>query len=73
MNRRTAIRHLGLASLAPWLIAFSKTAAVEAAAHGDDDSEKIWRDGVAFARWAPSAHNVQPWRLRVLSKDAAEL
>jgi hypothetical protein len=33
----------------------------------------VWREGVAFARWAPSAHNVQPWRLRVLSKDAAEL
>src|SRR5690349_9348895 len=75
MNRRTAIRNLGLASLAPWLIAFGKTAGLEAAgpAAQEGDINKVWREGVAFARWSPSAHNVQPWRLRVLSRDAAEL
>lgn len=33
----------------------------------------VWTTLLETARYAPSPHNVQPWRLRVLSDDTAEL
>jgi hypothetical protein len=33
----------------------------------------IWREILDDARWAPSPHNTQPWLVRVLSAEAAEL
>jgi hypothetical protein len=33
----------------------------------------IWNDLLEVARWGPSAHNIQPWRLRPVSEDAAAL
>jgi hypothetical protein len=32
-----------------------------------------WRKLLDYARWAPSPHNIQPWQLRPLSDDEAEL
>jgi hypothetical protein len=32
-----------------------------------------WTDLIELARWAPSAHNIQTWKLRVLSDRDAEL
>ena len=33
----------------------------------------VWKELVETARYAPSPHNVQPWRLRILSDETAEL
>jgi nitroreductase len=33
----------------------------------------IWSELLELARWAPSPHNIQPWRVRPLSDGAAEL
>jgi len=33
----------------------------------------VWRTLLETARYAPSPHNVQPWRLRILSDDTADL
>jgi hypothetical protein len=33
----------------------------------------VWRAILDDARWAPSPHNTQPWLVRVLSPEAAEL
>jgi len=33
----------------------------------------VWRTLLETARYSPSPHNVQPWRLRVLSDDTADL
>jgi len=33
----------------------------------------MWSDLLEVARWAPSPHNVQPWRARIQSADEAEL
>jgi hypothetical protein len=33
----------------------------------------MWNELVEVARWAPSPHNVQPWKLRPLSATEAEL
>jgi hypothetical protein len=33
----------------------------------------MWRELIELARWAPSPHNIQPWRLRIDSAEAAEL
>ena len=32
-----------------------------------------WAELVDYARWSPSPHNVQPWKLRVLSDTEARL
>jgi nitroreductase len=32
-----------------------------------------WTDLLELARWAPSPHNIQPWRLRALANGDAEL
>ena len=32
-----------------------------------------WRTLLEYARWAPSPHNIQPWRLHPLADDEAEL
>ena len=33
----------------------------------------VWKTLLEAARYAPSPHNVQPWRLRILSEDTADL
>ncbi len=38
-----------------------------------NDSEKIWIELIDYARWSPSPHNVQPWKLKVISKTEADL
>ncbi|MDP4220513.1 MAG: hypothetical protein Q8916_12550 [Bacteroidota bacterium] len=33
----------------------------------------IWQELIEYARWTPSPHNVQPWRMKILSKNEAHL
>src|SRR5215212_11891452 len=33
----------------------------------------IWADLVEYARWCPSPHNVQPWKIKVISASEAHL
>lgn len=33
----------------------------------------VWRELLAYARWCPSPHNVQPWLLKIESASKAEL
>jgi hypothetical protein len=76
MKRRAVLRTLGIASIAAWaapLAGVRLHAAGQAPESRPEDCETPWRNGVAFARWSPSAHNVQPWRLRVISKEKAEV
>ena len=35
--------------------------------------DRIWREILDDARWAPSPHNTQPWFVKVLSPEAAEV
>lgn len=62
MKRRSFLRGIGLLALAPTF-----------AARADLGPDDIWRDAVAYARWTPSPHNIQPWRLHQLSATSAEL
>jgi nitroreductase len=36
-------------------------------------ADRVWYELVERARWAPSPHNTQPWRIAVISEDEAEL
>src|SRR4051794_5499069 len=36
-------------------------------------ADPTWEELVDVARWAPSPHNMQPWKVRVLSATEAEL
>ncbi len=62
MKRRSFLRGIGLLALAP-------TFAARAEVVPDDP----WREAVAYARWTPSPHNIQPWRLCQISPTSAEL
>jgi hypothetical protein len=82
MQRRHFVRNVGLASLTPLVAACSRTLAGPLAALRPTNtvdakqcaaSHCVWNEAVAYARWAPSPHNIQPWRLRVLSETTAEL
>ncbi|KAA9339094.1 hypothetical protein F0P96_00200 [Hymenobacter busanensis] len=72
MNRRIFLRHLLLggatAALLPGRVfAGSRQPAAEAA------PTQRWAQLLDYARWAPSPHNVQPWKLQVLSATEAAL
>ena len=45
----------------------------ESAPDAGTDPDGIWSEAAAFARWTPSPHNIQPWRLHVISATDAEL
>src|SRR5881396_561357 len=34
---------------------------------------RMWAELIDLARWAPSPHNIQPWRLRIRSETDADL
>lgn len=81
MKRREFLRVTGLAGLGPLLAACARTFRLpldemskSAAGPGADrDPKGLWVEAAAYARWTPSPHNVQPWRLRVLDSAHAEL
>jgi hypothetical protein len=35
--------------------------------------EGVWKELIEYARWSPSPHNVQPWKVRVISESEAHL
>lgn len=37
------------------------------------ESFPLWKEVIDYARWAPSPHNVQPWKVKLLSGTEAEL
>lgn len=75
------VQALGLATLSPMLNACARMfqlpvagmATPESGPGTDRDPSGIWREGAAYARWTPSPHNIQPWRLRVISSTECEL
>src|SRR5215470_6482030 len=38
-----------------------------------NQGEETWAGLVDYARWCPSPHNVQPWKLKPVSKTEAHL
>ena len=38
-----------------------------------NDKEKIWTELIDYARWCPSPHNVQPWKMKRVSNKEAHL
>lgn len=81
MERRLFLRGMGLAGIAPVLSACARSfrispdvmAKPEGGPHDGRDPEGVWQEGAAYARWAPSPHNIQPWLLRVVSPTHCEL
>ena len=37
------------------------------------NDERIWTDLIEYARWCPSPHNVQPWKMKLVSNTEAHL
>ena len=81
MERRRFLQSLAALGSVPLLSACARALGVplaalapsDRAAATGHDAEGVWHEGAAFARWAPSPHNIQPWRLRVVSATTCEL
>lgn len=81
MKRRAFLQGVGAAAAMSTLAACAHAfriplrdmAAPSGGPGADLDVDGLWREGAAYARWTPSPHNVQPWRLRVVSATQAEL
>ncbi len=82
MQRRQFLQRVGSAGLATALAGCARTFQLPRAGMADDprgsspdarDPDGVWREAAAYARWTASPHNVQPWRLRVISGREAEL
>lgn len=83
MHRREFVRTTGAAGSALALTACAPTfgrglptaAPVprNVATRGHADHDGRWADAVHYARWAPSPHNIQQWRLRVVHENQALL
>lgn len=80
-DRRAFVRSLGAAAALPALTACARAfripldamVAPKAGAGDVRDPDGTWAEGLAYARWTPSPHNTQPWRLRVASPTEAEV
>jgi len=55
---------LAMATLLPFNRLFAKTNSSEAT---------LWHELLDYARWCPSPHNVQPWKVKIISKTEAHL
>jgi len=39
----------------------------------NSNENALWYELLEYARWCPSPHNVQPWKVKIISKTAAHL
>lgn len=71
MQRRHFLRSLTLgaatALVQPW-VTWAKPAIASPA-----DARQRWAELLEYARWSPSPHNVQPWKVKVLSATEAQV
>jgi nitroreductase len=72
MQRRSLLRGLGLIAAGPLLDGCAGLTRYPVMPD-DRHADGIWREGLAHARWAPSPHNIQPWRVHIQSPVRAEL
>ena len=81
MERRDFLRGLGSAGAAaaltacarPFQLSRSGMLGTASTPVADRDPDGLWAEAAAYARWTPSPHNIQPWRLRIVAPDSAEL
>ena len=68
MKRRKFISDLGIVS-AVALLPFQKIFGRRSV----NADTVMWKELVEYARWCPSPHNVQPWKVKVISSNEADL
>src|SRR5436189_6224284 len=68
MKRRDFISAAGIATLGT-LFPFEKLFARK----NSNEGIAIWNKLLEYARWCPSPHNVQPWKVKVISETEAQL
>lgn len=68
MKRRDFISTAGIISSA-MLFPFQKLFAQTFS----NEDQKIWAELIDYARWCPSPHNVQPWKVKIISFNEAHL
>ncbi|MEO6456293.1 MAG: hypothetical protein ABIN97_19610 [Ginsengibacter sp.] len=69
MRRKTFVKNAAFL-LTGILLSPGKIFSRKALGAGD---QKIWLELIDYARWSPSPHNVQPWKLKIISKTQASL
>ncbi|MBD0333527.1 MAG: hypothetical protein ICV66_12825 [Chitinophagaceae bacterium] len=66
MKRRDFFKTTGLLS-------FSFLLPLQKIRGNNFSNDKIWIDLIDYARWCPSPHNVQPWKMKIISATEAHL
>src|SRR5258705_12158236 len=69
MKRRDFVRNSAFISAAlflPFQKLFGKTFL-------PGEESKIWLELIDYARWTASPHNVQPWKMKIISSTEADL
>lgn len=81
MRRRDFLRGIGATTVGAVMSGCSRAFQLSSAAmlgpqasmSSPRDPNGWWQEALAYARWTPSPHNIQPWRLRLVRDDFAEL
>ena len=81
MDRRRFLQRSALGALAATLPACARAfrlplagmVAPDAGSAAGTDAEGAWAAAAAYARWAPSPHNIQPWRLHLRSATECDV
>jgi hypothetical protein len=78
MDRRRFLNQMSVLSAAPMIGAFARTTGlgvprVSQVPAPQGDPTALWREAAEYARWTPSPHNIQPWKLRVRSATECDL
>lgn len=69
-QRREVIKKFGLAVVA---LPFWSGSMAGNSSQVKEPEEGLWLEILKYARWSPSPHNIQPWKLRVVSNKEAIL
>src|SRR5437016_3439738 len=69
MKRRNFISATGIFTVAA-LLPFKKLFANDFFLN---DETQTWKELIEYARWSASPHNVQPWRVKIISGSEAHL
>lgn len=71
MERKVFIKSLLLSIAGSTLL--SNMANAENILPTSEDGQKRWMDILEYARWCPSPHNTQPWKVKIISDTEAHI
>lgn len=72
MNRREFLKNLAAAGI-PIVLSGKLMASEHPFSASEEETLEVWKQILDYARWAPSAHNIQPWKIKLESAEEAKI